>query len=268
MGTRASAVATQSLDSQCCSAVYEQDWVRAIAQDCFHPGGEDLTRRSVQRMGLKPGARLVDLGCGTGSSAFLLADEFGLRVTGIDASTSNIGRAVLRSGEKKSIEVGFQTGEAANLPLPDASADAMLAECAFSLFPNKPAALAECRRVLKPGGRFSISDMAVEGSLPEEMDEVLAPWTCLVDAMNRGTFQALFEQAGFRVAEFSDESEGLTSLIGSLKRKLLLLAAGNASGMLPSALPLSTVRYWLDRVRAEVDAGVIRYYGFSLISDA
>jgi ubiquinone/menaquinone biosynthesis C-methylase UbiE len=247
----------------CCSSFYEQDWVRVIARDNFHPGGSALTRKLVAAMGLEPGAHILDLGCGTGSTALMLTQEKDLKVTGIDASALNIERAQARVPTAKFIQA-----EAANVPLPDASCDALIAECAFSLFADKPAVLAEARRLLRPGGSLGITDMAVEGRLTDDVAKVAAPWTCLSDALNRAGYESLFSEAGFAIADFGDESHGIVELIASLKRKLLLAAAGEASGVLPSALPLKDIRHWLDRIRAEVQAGVVRYYRFGLLHES
>ena len=79
-----------SADS-CCSAFYEQDWVRQLAADSFHPGGEELTRRAIAAMNLPHGAALADLGCGTGTSALMLAREGNLRISAVDLSASSTG---------------------------------------------------------------------------------------------------------------------------------------------------------------------------------
>ena len=77
----------------CCSAFYEQDWVRHLAGDIFHPGGPELTHRTIAAMGLPAGAHIADLGCGTGTSALMLAENPGLNVSAIDISADNIKRA-------------------------------------------------------------------------------------------------------------------------------------------------------------------------------
>lgn len=254
------AVSTLAPDpTGCCTGFYEQDWVRELAEDSFHPGGAALSRKVVTAMGLEPGAHIVDLGCGTGTTAQILAGEMGFSVTGIDAGEAN----VLRARER--VPHGtFMHADAAQVPVADASCDGLLAECAFSLFSDKPGVLAEARRLLRPGGAFGVTDMAVEGNLPDDLVEAAAPWTCLGDALDRTGYEALFHQSGFSVVDFGDESSGVLELVSALKRKLLLLAAGGASGLLPAELPLATIRHWLDRVRDEVLGGRIRYYRFIL----
>ena len=70
----------------CCSAFYEQDWVRHLAGDIFHPGGPELTQKTIATMELHPGASIADLGCGTGTSALMLAADPGLNISAIDLS--------------------------------------------------------------------------------------------------------------------------------------------------------------------------------------
>ena len=248
----------------CCSAFYEQSWVRQLAEDVFHPGGEALTRRTVQAMQLPAGAALAELGCGTGTSALLLAQEYGLDVSAVDISAANLERARGRA-ESAGAAIRFEQANAQELPFENDSFDGVLAECTFSLFPDQPGALREIRRVLKPGGHFAITDMATGGPLPDDIAEVLAPWTCLADAVSRKAYIRKFEQELFRVTEVCDESTGLEELILMLKCKLMLLALGESIG--PAPIPdfnPATVRHYLNRFGEEVTNGTIRYLRFHL----
>jgi len=250
----------------CCSTFYEQDWVRILADDIFHPGGEDLSRRTIAAMDLPANATVADLGCGTGTTALMLARDFSLQVTGVDLSATSIERAVERT-ETNNAAVRFIHGDAQKLPFEENEFDGILAECSFSLFTDQEAVLAEIRRVLKPGGRLAITDMAIGGPLPADIAEVISPWTCLVDAMDQQIYAQGFAAAGFSIQVIADESPGLINLIQLLKRKLLLLGAGGvlAGGSMPT-LDLATIKYWLDRFQAEVEKGSIRYLRFNLRS--
>jgi len=254
----------QEATSNCCSAFYELDWVRQLAEDIFHPGGEALTRKTVAAMNLAPGAALVELGCGTGTSAMLLAEEFGLQVSAVDISAVNIERAKKRAASFVE-RIRFQQADAQSLPFEPKEFDAALAECTFSLFPDQAAALAEIRRVLKPGGHLAVTDMATGGPLPADIAAVLAPWTCLADAVDQDAYVSRFEKSGFEVVEVADESVGLDEMVLALKRKLLLLGVGRAmaSQTVPDFDP-AVVRHWLDRFKEEVDKGAIRYLRFQL----
>ena len=244
----------------CCSAFYEQDWVRLLAEESFHPGGEELSRRTVAAMQLPASGALLDLGCGTGTTALLLSREFDSRITGIDASAANIERASARAG---SAAVCFDLADAHTLPFEDSEFDGVLSECVFSLLADKQVALRELRRVLKPGGRIGLTDMAIGGALPDDLLEMAAPWTCLADAADEGGYRAMFAAAGFTITSVADESAGLVTLLGGIKRKLLLAGAGGVLGG-GVALDLPTIRRWLDRFADEVDRGSIRYLRFQL----
>jgi arsenite methyltransferase len=250
-----------------CCAFYELDWVRELAGNIFHPGGAELTRRSVAAMRLPDHGSIADLGCGTGTTAMLLAKAYQLKVTAIDLSAANLQCARDRAGKENlaGYPIRFIQADAARLPLGDGELDGVLAECTFSLFANKPAVLAEIRRVLKPGAALAITDMAIGGELPDDLAGTIAPWTCLVDARDRAGYLTLFADAGFEVEEYGDESDGLLTLLAGLKRKLLLVGAGAL--LQPASIPnfdIGEVRYWLNRIETEVEAGTIQYLRFNL----
>jgi len=121
---------------------------------CRHPGGLELTERAVGLAGLTPGAVVVDVGCGDGVTADHLARRFGLRVVGIDASA-----ALLGQGRERCPGLDLREGRADRLPLADASADAVVAECVLSILAEPGAAVDEWLRVLRPGGRLLVSDL-------------------------------------------------------------------------------------------------------------
>lgn len=244
----------------CCSTFYEQGWVQQFADDSFHPGGAELTRRTVAAMDLPEAASVLDIGCGSGTTAILLATEFDLDVTGIDTSAANIERAGQRAGD---LPISWLVADAHTLPFEDNEFDGIVLECVFSLFVDKPAALAEVRRVLKPGGRIGLTDMAVFGALPDSIAEHIAPWTCLGDAMDEESYRAQFSAAGFEVTASADESAGLTTLLAKLKRNLLMVGAGSLLAG-SAVLDLPTVKLWMDRFETEIANRTIRYLRFQL----
>jgi len=215
-------------------------------------------------MDLPAHAMVVDLGCGTGTTALMLARDFNLQVSGVDLSAANIERAIERT-DTNSAAVKFMQADAQKLPFEDNEFDGILAECSFSLFADQAAVLAEIKRVLKPGGKLAITDMAIGGPLPADIAEIISPWTCLVDAIDEQIYAQRFVAAGFEIQVIADESDSLTNLIHLLKRKLLLLGAGGvlAGGSMPT-FDLATIKYWLDRFQAEVEKGSIRYLRFNL----
>ncbi len=168
-------------------------------------------------------------------------------------------------------KVGFCQADASQLPFNDSELDGIIAECTFSLFSEQETALAEIRRVLKPRGKLAITDMATRGAMPEDIAGVLAPWTCLADAVDEETYLEMFAAAGFKIQTMADESASLTGLVRMLKRKLLLLGAGAlANGTAPDSgladFDLASIKFWLDRFETEVKNGSIRYLRFNLQS--
>lgn len=267
MAMQVASVVDSAQQVSCCSAFYEQDWVRHLAEDIFHPGGEGLTQKTIAAMKLNPGASIADLGCGTGTSALMLAGDPGLNISAIDISADNIRRAQdrLSTANPTPGKIRFQQADAHELPFENAQFDGVLAECTFSLFANQDAVLAEIIRVLKPNGQLGVTDMAVGGPLPEDIASVVAPWTCLMDAVDQQAYADTFTRAGFAIKEFSDESTGLTGLINTLKRKLLMLGVGTAlTGVNAPQIDLGEIKHWLDRFNEEVEKGTIRYLRFNL----
>lgn len=242
----------------CCAAFYEQDWVQTILGESFHPGGADLSTRLVRGLYLPKNSQVLDVACGIGTTARLMAREFDLNVVGLDASSSNVTKA---AGMLRGENTTFVTGDAAALPFPDASFDAVICECAVSTFADQPRVVAEFTRVLKPGGVVGITDMVVEGTLPEDIAGLIAPWTCLAAARSVVGYQSLFLSAGLRVVEYADESSALRKLVADLKRKLLVAGLGRSLGAVPGlgGLDIGGLRELLNRAGDLVRNGAVQY---------
>ena len=253
----------------CCHIFYEQDWVRQLALESFHPGGADLTRKMVQFMALRPGARIADLGCGVGTSAMMLAAEDGLSVRAIDFSQLNIDYAQSKLNEHDggALDIVFQQASADQLPWDAGSLDGAIAECTLSLFQDKSAALQDIKRCLKAEAQLAITDMVIGPNLPAELRQQLAPWTCIADTLSVDGYKNLFTENGFSLLADMDESQGLYDLMAQIKRQVLLLGAGQAFGIAEASgfqLDIQTVRFWLDQIKAQVDLGNIAYHRFHL----
>lgn len=128
---------------------------------------------------LKPGEKVIDLGSGAGFDAFLAAKSVGPagKVVGIDMTPEMISKAQ-NNGEQLDLEnVEFRLGEIEHLPVEDDSADVVLSNCVINLSPNKRAVYGEIFRILKPGGRISISDVLRLGDIPKDLKDDPAAYT-------------------------------------------------------------------------------------------
>jgi ubiquinone/menaquinone biosynthesis C-methylase UbiE len=242
----------------CCAAFYEQKWVQAVLGDSFHPGGADLSARLVRGLHLPAKSRVLDVACGIGTTALLMAREFGLNVVGLDAGAANVAKA---EGLLRGETATFVTGNAIALPFPDGSFDALVCECAVSTFADQARVAAEFARVLKPGGVVGITDMVIEAELPADIAGVIAPWTCLAAARSVVGYQSIFLSAGLRVVEYADESSPLRKLVADLKRKLLATGLGRSLGAVPGldGLDLGRLRELLTRTGELVRNGAVQY---------
>jgi arsenite methyltransferase len=178
----------------CCARLYESDAVRWLLDDELHPGGERLTLRLAELAGVAPGQRVVDVACGSGTSALLLARELDCEVVGVDLGARAIEQATEAArGERAS----FLLGDAEQLPLADATFDVALSECSLCTFPDKPRAVAEMARVVRPGGRIAIADVTADlDALPSPLRTAAARVACVADARSADEYAALLRDAG------------------------------------------------------------------------
>ena len=207
----------------CCAAAYQRDIVALVLGDSYHPGGLDLTRKLGRALGLQPGQHVLDVASGPGTTAFLLADEFGVDVDGVDLAEQSVTAAnALAAQRGVSEHVRFRVGDAERLPLGDASADAAVCECAFCTFPDKATAAAEMARVLRPGGRLGITDVVVDrGRLDAEL-QTLAGWVaCLADARPAAEYEALLGAAGLRLVQQESHDHALARMIEQIDARLV-----------------------------------------------
>ena len=130
-------------------------WDIAAERNAAAPDRAAELDRVWQALALRPGARVLDVGCGSGQWAVALARRGG-EVTGVDLSPAMVARAERHAAEA-GVAVRWHVGEAARVAGPDAAYDAVLARVVLQLVPDVPAALAEFRRVLRPGGRLLAS---------------------------------------------------------------------------------------------------------------
>ena len=149
---------------------------------------------------LNPGETVLDLGSGGGIDVLLSARRVGPtgKAYGLDMTDEML--ALARENQRKSgIEnVEFLKGEIENIPLPDNSVDVIISNCVINLSADKDRVLREAFRVLKPGGRFAVSDVVVHGDVPAEVQRSLELWVgCIAGALKDSEYMEKLAKAGF-----------------------------------------------------------------------
>lgn len=204
--SRYGAVATSGLSS-------EQDGVRAVAEAFGYsqeelasiPAGANLglsCGNPIALAGLREGETVVDLGSGGGLDVFLAASKVGTtgRVIGIDMTPEMVELARRNAAkiEGGASNIEFYQAAIDELPLSDGTVDCVISNCVINLAPDKKAVFREVARVLKPGGRLAVSDIALKRPLPPEVrDDVPAYVGCIAGAITVEEYRQGLLEAGF-----------------------------------------------------------------------
>ncbi len=213
----------------CCATFYQSDLVRVVLGEVLHPGGLELTQHLGQAIGLTEKDRVLDAACGRGASAVHLAERFGCHVTGLDYGLENLEAAQDHAAAHgMSHLTAFSHGDAEGLPFGESVFDAVISECSFCTFPDKATAASEMARVLRPGGRLGLTDVTINGPLPDEIQSLLSWVACVAGAGTAEDYVATFEQAGLTGFHVEDQGASLLRMVTDVRRKLLAveLAAG------------------------------------------
>lgn len=215
--------ATPSNDvKSCCANLYQSEFACLLLGDSFHPGGLRLTARLGEWLGLGPGMRVLDVACGKGESAILLAQRFGCEVVGIDFGAENIREAEARAVSASVAHLAaFHQGDAERIEFLDSTFDTVICECAFCTFPDKSAAAGEFARALKPGGKVGLSDLTLSGTLPAELNGLLAWVACIADARPISEYASYLTGAGLHDFEVELHDEALAEMVKDIRGKLL-----------------------------------------------
>jgi arsenite methyltransferase len=157
---------------------------------------------------------VVDLGSGGGLDVFLASKMVGPegRAIGIDMTTAMIERSRENAQQGGYTNVEFYRSTIDQIPLPDASVDCVISNCVVNLAPDKPAVFREIARVLKPGGRVAISDIALKHELPEAVAQSMAAYVgCIAGAILIDDYRAGLLAAGFQHVEIVDSGADLNA---------------------------------------------------------
>ena len=152
---------------------------------------------------LAPGETVLDLGSGGGIDVLLSARRVGPtgKAYGLDMTDDMLELARRNAAEAGVTNVEFLRGQIERIPLPDESVDVIISNCVINLSGDKRRVLREAYRVLKPGGRFAVSDIVVQGELPDEVTRSMELWVgCVAGALRDSEFVSLLEEVGFEKA--------------------------------------------------------------------
>lgn len=201
--------------NSCCGAAACGTDIDPITRDLYDPSQTGLLPEQAVKASLgcgnptalaelNPGETVLDLGSGGGIDVLLSARRVGPngKAYGLDMTDDML--ALARENQKKSglNNVEFLRGEIENIPLPDNSVDVIISNCVINLSGDKDRVLQEAFRVLKPGGRFAVSDVVVRGELPEEIRRSMLLWVgCIAGALSESEYTSKLRSAGFQQIE-------------------------------------------------------------------
>jgi arsenite methyltransferase len=222
--------------------------VRAVAEAFGYTAEELASIPAEANMGLscgnptafaslRPGETVVDLGCGGGLDVFLAAKKVGPagRAVGIDMTPEMIDRARRNAEQAGVTNVEFHLSAIDRMPMADGSADCVISNCVLNLVPDKAAAFREIHRVLKPGGRLAVSDIALKKPLPDELArDVLAYVGCIAGAIPVADYERGLRDAGFASVQVVDTGKDL-NVYGQVEGQSACCSPAMASG---GGLPL------------------------------
>ena len=202
-----------------------QTGIKAVAEAFGYTAEELASIPAEANMGLscgnplatahiKEGETVVDLGSGGGLDVFLAARQVGPtgRAIGIDM-TPDMLELARKNAQKDGYEnVQFLEGQIDAIPLPDASADLVISNCVINLAPDKNKVFQEIFRILKPGGRVAVSDIALKQVLPQELAESAAALVgCIAGAISFEDYENGLREAGFSDVAVIDSGADLTA---------------------------------------------------------
>ncbi len=200
-GSLAERAAEGTANTSCCGAAdtfYTDDQRSVITDEAA--GASAGCGNPVGIADARPGETVLDLGSGGGIDCFLAAKEVGENgsVIGIDMTPRMIELAQKNAASLETENVVFKLGHIESIPQPDDTVDLVISNCVIALSEHKDRVFSEILRILKPGGRFVISDMVTDKPLPEEVKASAAEWVaCVGGAAVMSEYLELIEETGF-----------------------------------------------------------------------
>lgn len=191
-----------------CNLVYESEDIRNITGDTIRPGGFMLTDRAVQFCNFKGDDRVLDIGCGLGTTAAYLQSKYNLSSVGIDPS-----KKLLTEGRAKNPDLELYRGWGEKLPFKNHEMDGVFCECTLSLMMDQDKAIEEICRVLKYRGYLSISDVyAREPYYIEELKKFNIK-SCIRGVHDAEDLKRKLIEKGFEIKLFEDHTNYLKQMM-------------------------------------------------------
>lgn len=172
--------------------------------------------------GVEKGQTVLDLGSGAGIDCFIAAKKVGEtgRVIGLDMTEEMIEKARANATEGGYSNTEFRLGEMESMPVEDGSVDWIISNCVINLSPDKPKVFGEMFRVLKPGGRFSVSDIVLGDALPDVIAQSMHAWTgCIAGAIKESDYIEGLREKGFREVAIESRYVYEAGMIKSIVQK-------------------------------------------------
>ena len=202
-GTKGSCCSRGPGDSQCCDPITGNLYEAAQTDEL--PEAAVLASLGCGNptvlAELKPGEVVLDLGSGGGIDVLLSAKRVGPsgKAYGLDMTDEMLALANENKRKAGLQNVEFLKGEIENIPLPDNAVDVIISNCVINLSADKDRVLREAFRVLKPGGRFAVSDVVTRGDIPAEIRKSILLWVgCVAGALDENDYRAKLTAAGFQ----------------------------------------------------------------------
>ncbi|MBI4619732.1 MAG: class I SAM-dependent methyltransferase [Desulfobacterales bacterium] len=192
------------MNNLCCKCGLDK-----VLENTLHPGGLKLTERLAEVSMLKPGCKVLEIGCGKGITTLFLARNYGCSITGIDISPIQIASARERAKDENIVGgTNFIAADCQELPLFTDLFDMVFSECSISLVQNKKQILDEIWRVLKPGGRLTITDL-IRSDNEVTKGSSFALFPCIDNAESLKGYRKLLKNVGFQDIYTEDCSTAL-----------------------------------------------------------
>ncbi len=189
-----------------------EDHLQAFDQD--HYGGVPALRTLVERAGIRREHRVLDVCSGMGGPARWIAHNVGARVTGLDLTASRVaGATELTRLARLDALVDFRQGSALAMPFDDASFDVLISEEAFAHVPDKPTLIAECARVVRPGGVVAFTDILARAPLPADVAARLRSGMAFAEIASADDYRQGFARLGYAPVSDEDLSDEWTRLL-------------------------------------------------------